>query len=521
MAAAGAEAASIAGDFDGDGRDDLAIGVIGQEVGGDGFAGALHVIYGGQDGLSRRDRIFTQDSAGIRERAEPGDQFAASLAAGDFDRDGRDDLAVGSPFESVAGVQLGGIVQILYGSPRGLTPKGDQLFAHGRGGLGGEPELFDVFAWALAAGDFGKGRHDDLAVSTIGATVGGQSSAGVVEVLHGSRRGLAAKRHKRFTQASAGIPDDPEAQDRFGWTLVPGDFGKSRRDDLAIGVPFESVGTIDTAGAVQILYSGRKGLRPAGGQLLDQLELDGGVGGEDVEPEPDDRFGESIAAGDFGRGARDDIAIGAPNEDVEEPTPGTVNDGGMVMVGYGSRSGVRTGADAGVQIFYEIVVGSQYTPNMRFGRTLAAANFGRSDHADLAMSLPAADGTSAVMAGAVGLISGSQTGIAPVDAQRFSQDSVGIAEEGEQGDEFGRFLAAGRFDGSGPADLAIGVPVESVGSVTGAGAVHVLRGTKGQGIVAEGSTLLAQGFAGLAGAAQEDEFFGTALSGPTSGVPWD
>ena len=65
-----------------------------------------------------------------------------------------------------------------------------------------------------------------------------------------------------------------------------------------------------------------------------------------------------------------------------------VPDGGMVMVGYGAKPGLRTGADANVQVFYEPVVGSQHTPQMTFGRTLAAADFGRTGQADLALSLP-------------------------------------------------------------------------------------------------------------------------------------
>ena len=521
--AGSASAASIAGDFDGDGRDDLAIGVIGQDVGGVQFAGAVHVLYGARNGLSgARDRIFTQNSPGIKDQAGD-DQFGGALATGDFDRDGRDDLAIGTPFEDIGGATNGGAVQVLYGSRRGLTARDDQIFVHGRRGLGTDPEDFDAFGWALAAGNFGRSRHDDLAVSTIGGAVAGQDSAGVVEVLHGWRTGLRVAGSKRFTQATPGIPEDPEPLDNFGWTLAPGDLGKSRRDDLAIGVPRESVGSAVEAGSVQLLYSGRKGLRPGGNLLLDQLELDGGVGGVDVEPEADDRFGWSIAIGDFGRGGRDDIAIGAPFEDVEEPTPMPVPDGGMVMVGYGAKPGLRTGADANVQVFYEPVVGAQHTPQMTFGRTLAAADFGRTGQADLALSLPVADGLGAPRAGAVGVIYGSPSGltVTGLATQLFGQDSFGVPDEGEQDEEFGRFLAAGRFDGTGRADLAIGVPLESAAGVETAGAVNLLRGRAGPGLVTKGARLLVQGLGGLNGAAEEGDTFGTALSGPTSGVLWD
>jgi hypothetical protein len=47
----------------------------------------------------------------------------------------------------------------------------------------------------------------------------------------------------------------------------------------------------------------------------------------------------------------------------------------------------------------------------------------------------------------------------------------------ETGDLFGRSFAPADFNQDGFVDLAIGVPVEAVGAVTGAGAVNVLYGS--------------------------------------------
>jgi hypothetical protein len=44
-------------------------------------------------------RALDQDDAEGAPGAEPYDQFGFSLAAGDLDGDGHDDLAVGAPFE--------------------------------------------------------------------------------------------------------------------------------------------------------------------------------------------------------------------------------------------------------------------------------------------------------------------------------------------------------------------------------------------------------------------------------------
>ena len=45
----------------------------------------------------------------------PGGQFGSSIASGDFNGDGVDDLFVGSPFTSVYGMQWNGSLSIIFG----------------------------------------------------------------------------------------------------------------------------------------------------------------------------------------------------------------------------------------------------------------------------------------------------------------------------------------------------------------------------------------------------------------------
>jgi hypothetical protein len=65
-------------DFNGDGFEDLAIGVPGEGVGSTISAGAVNVIYGSASGLSATtipDQIWTQDSANVDDFSESGDSF--------------------------------------------------------------------------------------------------------------------------------------------------------------------------------------------------------------------------------------------------------------------------------------------------------------------------------------------------------------------------------------------------------------------------------------------------------------
>ena len=67
-------------DFNGDGFDDLAVGVPGDDVNGDEDAGSVHVIYGTGSGLAAAgDQIWHRDRKGINGTTEPGDSFGSRL----------------------------------------------------------------------------------------------------------------------------------------------------------------------------------------------------------------------------------------------------------------------------------------------------------------------------------------------------------------------------------------------------------------------------------------------------------
>jgi hypothetical protein len=64
------------GDFNGDGFDDLAIGADRAVVGTHAAAGAVYVYTGSSDGLNLASaEQWTQDTTGISEQAENGDNF--------------------------------------------------------------------------------------------------------------------------------------------------------------------------------------------------------------------------------------------------------------------------------------------------------------------------------------------------------------------------------------------------------------------------------------------------------------
>jgi hypothetical protein len=117
---------------------------------------------------------------------------------------------------------------------------------------------------------------------------------------------------------------------------VYGDFNNDGYDDLAIGAPYEGIGTTGSAGAVNILYGSSDGLSSVGDQMWHQ-NTPGILG----ICETDDRFGTTLSVGDFDNDGYDDLAIGVPYESF-----GTASWAGAVNVLYGSSSGLSSTARA-------------------------------------------------------------------------------------------------------------------------------------------------------------------------------
>lgn len=159
------------GDFNGDAYKDLAIGVPSEDiVFGETNAGAVNVIYGSTNGLSATavpDQLWTQSSPDIEGTAEEeddssisfSDEFGFSIAAGDFNNDGRDDLAVGVPTENLFDINDNifvdaGAVNVIYGSSSGLsaTAKADQLWHQNSSSVEDTIENGDIFGASLASG---------------------------------------------------------------------------------------------------------------------------------------------------------------------------------------------------------------------------------------------------------------------------------------------------------------------------------------------------------------------------------
>jgi hypothetical protein len=434
-----------------------------------------------------------QNSAATRSAA------AGSLEA-DFNNDGFADLAVGAPFETIGGIVAGGAVSVLYGTPTGLAASGSQLFTQNSPGVVGVAEEGDAFGRALAAGDFNHDGVADLAIGAPGEEIGGVVGSGAINVLYGSAGKLTGVGSQLFTQDSPGVGGTAEDGDNFGVMLAAGDFNNDGPDDLAVGAPFEDVGSIIEGGAVNVLYGSAARLTGVGSQLFTQ-DSPGVVG----VAEGGDFFGLALAAGDFNSDTSDDLAVGAPDEGV-----GSLSQAGAVNVLYGSAGKLTA---VGNQLFTQDspgVVGAAASGDF-LGDALAAGDFNNDSFVDLAVGVPLEEVGSARDAGAVNILPGSAGKLTGVGGQYFTQDSPGVGSTAEIIDLFGDTLAVGDFNNDSFADLAVGAANEAVAASQGGGAVNVLLGSASL-LTGVGSQLFTQDNPGVGDAAEDADSFAFALT---------
>jgi len=462
------------GDFDNDGRLDLAIG----DPLANSKAGAVYVLYGAYTGLEV-DPIttWTQDTGLVENQSEPNDRFGYALVSGNFDGDNFDDLAIGAPGETINAKAEAGAVNVLFGSGSGLTDTGNQFLHPDRTNVIGVSEAGGNYGHALAAGNFDGdvNSYDDLAIGHPGA-----NSGGIVQVFYGTTGDLRNSIPDEQQWDQSFLQDLPEAGDRFGNALTAGDFDNDGKDDLIIGVPFEDLppqsgGNGTDVGALHLVLGAAGGLTSTGNQFWHE-RVGSVLGGHDGS----EQFGSAFAAGDFDNDGNDDLAIGAPGEPL-----GSGANAGWINVLYGAAFGLT---DVGNQAFsqgFGGLLGSEGAGH-RFGQALVVGDFNDDGTEDIAVGAPGDVVASAAGAGSVHVIYGTGSGLSAAGNQYWNQDDALVDDAPEAAEGFGSALASGDFDQSGADDLAIGVPLELEGGPVGAVNVLYTDGPCGNGVVEAG-----------------------------------
>ncbi len=180
------------------------------------FQGAVHVLLGSKHGLTARgSRFLHKGGGGLPGSAAQGDTVGSDVVAGDFDGDGRWELAIAS--RDVESTRSAGAVYVVSGTdPRGPAGPSVQVWTQDSPDVPGRSEGGDNFGGDLAVGNYAGGVRHALAAAAPQEAIGSLDMAGVVVVLSGSSTGLTATGSQSWSQASRGVRGSAEAGDRFG-----------------------------------------------------------------------------------------------------------------------------------------------------------------------------------------------------------------------------------------------------------------------------------------------------------------
>lgn len=313
--------ALASGDFNDDGYDDLAMGAATRTASGQSGAGSVLIAYGSASGLTPTgSQLWNRSNSDVGAIIEASDRFGATLAVGDFTDDGPDDLVIAATSARCPNGQRGGSVIILRGSSGGVTATDSRAYFAGVNGTPGTCTDDNRFGRSLATGRFNDDQRPDLAIGSQGAA----GELGNVTVLASGTTGPGPNSSRHFRGS-----DLPGGTGTIGYVLTAGRLrgGMTVDDILVLGLPYESVNGLNDAGSVWVIYpaANGSGLSLTGAERWVQnprLAL--------APMEWGDRFGSSLAIGDFNGDSRNDLAIGA----VYRATPET--HGGAVQFLYQS-----------------------------------------------------------------------------------------------------------------------------------------------------------------------------------------
>ncbi|WP_243715465.1 FG-GAP-like repeat-containing protein [Micromonospora sp. KC207] len=434
--------------------------------------------------------------------------FGMALVAGDFNGDGYDDLAIGDSDEvDPRNKAHAGGVWVIPGSATGLVVGAASHFNQSSPNVQGEPESYDRFGAALAAGDINGDGREDLAVGAYGEAIGDKADAGSVYVLFGGTGGLTATGSQYFQQDQAAVPGAAENNDHFGYTLAIGKVDNNRYADLVIGAPHENDGTSwDGSGMVTLMWGSASGVSTTGATSVTGGAVYPATGNPDIVAW---YLGETLAIGDVNGDGLGEVIAGAPSAQTPHIT------GGLIAAFTGRSGGLSSSA---VRIITQSTTGVPGDPEGedRFGGSLAVGDVTGDGKADVLVGVPGEDIGSTDSAGMITLLKGSSSGLTGSGAQGFDQNHSVVPGSAEPGDLFGASVALLNLDGTGGLDAVVASTGEEVAGDTpgyASGSIAAFHGSSG-GLVPQATSWSG---ASLRTDRVWPERYGMRIAGPQSG----
>lgn len=348
----------------------------------------------------------------------------------DFNGDGIDDLAVGSPNANPGARMRAGTVTIFHGVA-GSTPMTPTLT------LEGAVDSSRFGSSLASAGDVNGDGFGDLIVAANAASPGGRVNAGSVSIFHGGPTGL--------NMVAARVLEGAVAQDSFGASVANvGDLNLDGYAEVAVGATGADFAGRSNAGSVSIYSGSAMGVGAVAARVLEGSAND-------------DNLGNAVSAGDFNGDGFGDVVVSAFRAD-----PGGRADAGTVSIFLGAMAGL---AAMPARVLEGVGAGDL------FGRTLGSNGDVNNDgFSDLVIGATFANpggrshaGTASFYLGSAGAIPAAPTRVLEGAS---ADDLYGIAAS-----------LSGDINGDGFNDVIIGVQAGDAVGRANTGLANIFLGT--------------------------------------------
>ncbi len=438
-----------AGDVNGDGLDDVVIGVpVDHSQGLD--AGAAYVVFGSTSSSSVD--LASLGARGFRINPDSGGKLGWSVAgAGDLNDDGMADVVVGAPFEGSDNGGQSGRAWVVFGrTSTGTVELGSFGFDLGAAGFridGADSGHRAGFAVA-AAGDVNGDGRDDLLVGapSFASTF---SEGGAAYVIFGR----ASNTHVDLDSlGDRGYRVEGEGESDYTGSAVAGvgDVNSDGRDDVLVGAPYRG----DAEGGAYVVY---------GKTSLTTVET-GALGSTGYRI-----VGDADGTGSPVAGLGDINGDGVPDMGVAIP-----GDGSAVTL-YAIFGGGTTG-DVNLSSLEADGLGVAIHGSAEddgFATSIAAGDLDGDAYADVLIGTPASDNNARSSSGSVYVLFGSD--IAGVDVGDLGSDGFRI-DGASQNEGAGTSVAVTDGFGSSVGQIVIGAPAENDFTHSAPGNVYVVNG---------------------------------------------